>query len=245
VQLGQVVGHAIAAVERKRALVSEEVVELRFRVRDLLVDAGRTFPAKGTIAFDRMISIDAGTFLAYGTATEVGAGTLDSLVEHLPYFEGVKHLDADATETRFELTLSAPPAVTEIAAYGGRIESIRIENGDFELVVQVPSGTDIQELVQVVRNGYPDAEVVAQRRRTRTEPSISSLGPATRATLTERQRAVLEAAYRAGFFEWPRVSNGEEIADSLEIAPSTFHQHVRMSERKLMQVLFGEPATAP
>ncbi|WP_425494434.1 helix-turn-helix domain-containing protein [Natronoglomus mannanivorans] len=44
-----------------------------------------------------------------------------------------------------------------------------------------------------------------------------------RTDLTDRQRATLEAAYRSGLFKWPRRTIGEDVAQSLEIAPPTFH----------------------
>ncbi|WP_282102553.1 helix-turn-helix domain-containing protein [Halovivax limisalsi] len=51
--------------------------------------------------------------------------------------------------------------------------------------------------------------------------------------LTKQQRRSLETAYYEGFFEWPRDVSGEEVASSLDIAPSTFHQHLRKAERKV------------
>ncbi|WP_438267412.1 helix-turn-helix domain-containing protein [Haladaptatus halobius] len=53
----------------------------------------------------------------------------------------------------------------------------------------------------------------------------------------------MTAAYNAGFFEWPRESTGEEVADSLGVLAPTFHQHLRASERKLLAVFFGEAET--
>ena len=58
--------------------------------------------------------------------------------------------------------------------------------------------------------------------------------------LTERQRVTLETAYEMGFFEWPRSNSGEDVAESLEISPSTFHQHLRKSQEMLLDVLFEE-----
>jgi len=58
--------------------------------------------------------------------------------------------------------------------------------------------------------------------------------------LTEKQRAALETAYFAGYFDWPRGSTGEEIAERLGIAPATFNQHLRTAERKFFNSMFGE-----
>jgi predicted DNA binding protein len=58
--------------------------------------------------------------------------------------------------------------------------------------------------------------------------------------LTDRQRAALEAAYYAGFFEWPREHSGESVADSLGVSPPTFHQHIRAAENKVMQAFLED-----
>ncbi|MFC7046301.1 helix-turn-helix domain-containing protein [Halobacteriaceae archaeon GCM10025711] len=58
--------------------------------------------------------------------------------------------------------------------------------------------------------------------------------------LTDRQRAALEAAYFSGYFDWPRGSTAEEIADSLGISSPTFHQHFRKAERKLLESILAD-----
>jgi predicted DNA binding protein len=57
--------------------------------------------------------------------------------------------------------------------------------------------------------------------------------------LTDRQLAVLRAAYQAGFFEWPRDASGEEVAESLDIAAPTFHQHLRKAEKAIIAVFLS------
>jgi PAS domain S-box-containing protein len=51
--LGEVVGHAIAAIERKRALTNNEVTEIEFTIPDILGMAGIEGQIDGTITFDR------------------------------------------------------------------------------------------------------------------------------------------------------------------------------------------------
>lgn len=241
VRLGEVVGHALTTIERRRALVSEEAVELRLRIHDLFEGLDVSTPDEDAIFFDRTVLAGEDTVLSYGTGTESAVETLKSLVDQAPHFESVRYVDGGTDEVRFELTLSPPSAISVIASYGGRIDSVHIEDADFDMVVHVSTGTDIRTLVEAVRDGYPDARVVAQRRRTRTNRGLDDTGQF--AGLTERQLAVLEAAYYAGFFESPRASTGEELADSLGISPSTFHQHVRLGERKLVRALFEGEAT--
>jgi predicted DNA binding protein len=78
----------------------------------------------------------------------------------------------------------------------------------------------------------------------RPAASIPRLQRAVVEALTERQRASLEAAYHAGFFEWPRHVTGGEVAASLGITGPTFSQHVRKAERKVFDLLFDGDAVA-
>jgi predicted DNA binding protein len=62
--------------------------------------------------------------------------------------------------------------------------------------------------------------------------------------LTDRQQSAFEAAYGAGFFEWPREATGEEVADSLWVAPPTFHQHLRKGQRRVFESLLSNRTQA-
>lgn len=53
--------------------------------------------------------------------------------------------------------------------------------------------------------------------------------------LTDRQREVIEAALREGYFEWPRRIDSEELAAHLEISRATCLEHLRKAEGKLLR----------
>lgn len=70
----------------------------------------------------------------------------------------------------------------------------------------------------------------------------------TGGTLSDRQGEVIELALDEGYFEWPRETDAEVLADRLGIAHSTFLEHLRKAERKLLVEALGdgtEPATPP
>ncbi len=54
--------------------------------------------------------------------------------------------------------------------------------------------------------------------------------------LTERQREVLETAYRQGYFDTPREASTEEVAEEVGVDSSTVSEHLQRAERNL----FGE-----
>lgn len=70
----------------------------------------------------------------------------------------------------------------------------------------------------------------------------------TGGTLSDRQGEVIELALKEGYFEWPRETDSERLAEELGIAQPTFLEHLRKAERKLLVEALDdgtEPATPP
>lgn len=55
--------------------------------------------------------------------------------------------------------------------------------------------------------------------------------------LTERQREVISTAHAMGFYEVPREVSTEEVADELDLDPSTVAEHLQRAERNLLDEL--------
>jgi len=239
-QLGEIVGHAIAAVERKRALLSDEVIEANFRVEGIFgeFDVGKR--TDDEIRLEQVVPAGDDEYLAYGSTPADNEDVLRALVDALPAWESVRIIDEELDRLRFELRFGEPSVQTSVASLGGYVEAATIENGDFHLAVQLPQGADVRQIVEIVKESYPTAELRAQRQVTRDDGGTSRMVSAFREDLTDRQRTVVETAYYAGYFEWPRDSSGEEIAESLDIAPATFSQHLRTAENRIFGALFQE-----
>ncbi|HYB76361.1 MAG TPA: helix-turn-helix domain-containing protein, partial [Nitrososphaerales archaeon] len=58
--------------------------------------------------------------------------------------------------------------------------------------------------------------------------------------LTDKQRRVLIAAYRLGYYDVPRRITCEELAKKLNLVKATFSTHVRKAERRLLAELLSE-----
>ncbi|WP_135851512.1 bacterio-opsin activator domain-containing protein [Halorussus salinus] len=242
-QLGEVVGHAIAAIERKQALTSDEVVELEFRIRDVFEAVGVS-ESEGTISFDRAVPVGDDEYIEYGTATGDAMELLTALPEKLSHWTDVSVLREQFGTTTFEVRLSEPPVISTVASSGGYIESATVEDGDYRMTLHFPPTVEVRNVVERVRDAYPTVEVVTRRQVSRSDDSLRRLDEVLTDELTDRQRTALETAYFAGFFEWPRESSAQEVAQSLGVADATFHQHVRLAEDKLLGALFEQPVTA-
>jgi len=234
--LGDIVGHAIASIERKRALMSDEVIELQYRTQDLSSTLGHPSQMSGTISIERTIATGDERYLSYGTCTDDAVEALETILDANPNWEELTVKSCAGGECDFEVVVSEPPVASVVTAQGGEVVEARIVDGTAELQFHLPPGADVRAISDVVEQEYPGVELVTRRQVSRVRTGNQS---ALLDGLTDRQRAALDASYQAGFFEWPRSSSGEDVAKSLDISPSTFHQHLRIAERKVFESLLS------
>ncbi|MGM0605261.1 MAG: PAS domain S-box protein [Halobacteriota archaeon] len=240
-QLGQIVGHAIAAAERKQALMSDELTELEFRIQDVFAALDAPVETQGTITLDHAVPVGDGEFLVYGTSTPEDMETVTGLVEAIPHWESVT-VRSEGDPTSFELRLSDSPVLSVVASHGGYVDSAVIVDSDYQMTVHLAPSVDVRQVIDAVDAAYPQAEMLRRQQISREPDDAQRLQRRLVADLTDRQRTALEAAYHAGFFEWPRDTSGEEVADSMGVAPPTFHQHLRKAERKVFDSVFSTTA---
>jgi predicted DNA binding protein len=60
--------------------------------------------------------------------------------------------------------------------------------------------------------------------------------------LSPRQAEVIELAYEAGYFDWPRPTDVETLADQLDISHTTFLEHLRKAEKKIIDTALSDAA---
>jgi predicted DNA binding protein len=234
--IGRTVGFAIHAARSRELLFADTVVELTFDVTNadlVLVDAARALACDLTLegyvsSGDRWILYVAVDGAPVETALDALSG--DSRVERARAI----------TETngggRIELVVTEWPLVEAVTAAGATVCSIATDADGGRLLVEAPVDVDARELVEHVKDVHPAAAVLSRREEDRDVTTVGRPGGPLD-TLTERQREVLEAAYRAGYYSWSRESTAEEVAASLDIAPATLHAHLRKAEQSILSVL--------
>ncbi|SFR66862.1 PAS domain S-box-containing protein [Halogeometricum rufum] len=237
-QLGEIVGHAIAAVERKHALMSDDVVELVFQIENVFESLGVDDATDAPIRLEHIVRVGDDKFVFFGRTTPEGVGTVEAMVESVPFYESVTVHDG-GDERRFELRVSEPPVLAAISTLGGGVAEAVIEGGDYRLSVHLPPSADVRRVVETMTDAYPTTKLLKRRQLTKHSRAEERQVSTLTSDLTDRQRTALETAYYAGFFEWPRAVTGEDVAESLGVSPPTFHQHLRKAERKMFDAVFG------
>lgn len=243
-RLGEIVGHAIAATEHKQALMSPELTEIQYVISNILDSMDIRSDNTGTIRFNRVVPIGDDTFLEYGTVDEEAIEILEIIVDQNPHAEEVTITNRGAgTVSQFELRESEPPIISNVASCGGHLQQTKIENGDLHMTIHLPTTVSARPIIDVIHETYPTATLMARRQIKRSEDTLSQIHRTYTEDLTERQRSALETAVYSGFFEWPRNASGADLADSLGISAPTFHQHLRLAQKKVFESLLLYPST--
>lgn len=241
VELGQILGAAIDAIQTKKLLYANAFLELELAVT--AADAPLILANErvgGTWTLDGVVPVDDGQYLLYvdvGTAdpaaVEAAAATIDSIDAIRALGEGVHNL--------YEVRVSRAAPITALLDAGGFVRGATFENGVGRFVVDITLDTDVRSYLERVGQAGVEVDLLAKREVERG-PTGTGDGHET-AALTDRQRTVLEAAFRSGYFDWPRrKTTGEELADSLGISSSTLHQHLRIASAKLIERYFSTDA---
>lgn len=241
-QIGEIVGHAIATLAQKQALMGDEITEISFCVPKIFDSFPVSVSLDGTFSLDRTVAIGDDRFLMYGSVTGNGMDVIETIVgaEAVPEWEAVNELRTVGDTTHFEVRMSEPPVMSTIAAHGGYFSEMSIDSGDAYLEIHVAPSADPSQILDIVTSVFPSAEMIRKHQTTRVDPSLQAIRQELPERLTDRQQVALEAGYYAGFFDWPRQSSGETVAASLDIGSSTFHQHIRKAEKKLLDLVFTE-----
>ncbi|WP_436930693.1 PAS domain S-box protein [Halosimplex halobium] len=236
-QLGTSIANALVAVERRRALESDETVELEFAgPGDALPFARAAEAADCRVSLERTVSRgDGSVSVYYGFEGDVPDDAPEVARRMLPGTVDVVAEEASSTlvETRADEWFGAP-----LAEYGGVLREATADPDGATVVVEVPRQADVRSFVDRLAGIAPSLDLAARRQHRQRDRTPAELADRVRGELTDRQFEVLRTALSAGYFEWPRANDGSEVADRLDITQPTFNKHLRIAEREVFGLLF-------
>jgi predicted DNA binding protein len=96
---------------------------------------------------------------------------------------------------------------------------------------------DIRRIVDALSREY-DADVLAKREREHDVTTAGEFRDELSEELTDRQENALRTAFFADYFESPRGSSAQEVAEALDITGPTLLHHLRAGQRKLLAEFF-------
>lgn len=192
------------------------------------------------VTVDEVVSLPDGGALEYVTASGLPAKALMEAMRQRDAVQSVRLLRSTGDECGLEVSVASPSVPVVFDDLGGGVVSLveHPPDGPPALVAELPGDVDPRQAVRAVRQAYPDVELDSQELRYSPRLLFDVVGE----VLTDRQFAALQAAYHGGYFETPRRSSGEELAEQLGITRQTFNQHLRKAERAVFEQLFEAAA---
>jgi predicted DNA binding protein len=121
------------------------------------------------------------------------------------------------------------------------LSPVIIENGWEEHHAIVFDHKDFEELMERLEEKGHAVKVV---RKVPFFGTIAGLTPLTRSTLfptlTEKQASALLTAHRSGYYKLPRKADVKTIAEKQKIARTTFQDHLRKAECKVISTMIPQ-----
>jgi PAS domain S-box-containing protein len=238
-ELGETIANALHVVETKKWLSTESVLELELRVETpddplarLASEVDGPLELEGVVAHDGVNS-------AYVQLPDATPDRVHDVADRITGIESVRVLGDEAPHL-YELSVGPATLATDIADRGGRIRSFTLDDGAASTTVELPSGVDVREFVEAIESAHGQARLLARHEQTDPDRSPDSFRAGLRERLTDRQHQILRTAYLTGFFDWPRTTTGSEIATSFDVTQPTINRHLRIAQRKCLELLFDD-----
>ncbi len=242
--VGRQAGHAVAAARRRTLLLSDTLVELELVCRDgdsFFVSASAQLGCR--FELDSLVSLSDATQLCYVRLEGAPPTELFDLADADPGVEDCRLVGTGDEEWRVEFVLRGSSPIVTLTEYGTTVLEATIEDGVARISAECSADAEIRAIVEGVRSAFPDVELAGKREVERSVRTASEFREGIEQRLTDRQEAALRAAYFGGYYDWPRESTAEEIADAMGLSSPTLHNHLRKGQHELLGTFFDGPST--
>ncbi|MFB6283141.1 MAG: PAS domain S-box protein [Halobacteria archaeon] len=134
-----------------------------------------------------------------------------------------------------KIDTSLSPLTHVIERYDCVLESISFPDRQTEIKLVAESDAEAKGLMGDLKKIF-EVELISKMGRDPVE-ELEGL----EVGLTERQEEILRTALYSGYFSRKRSLSGADLADSLDISPPTFHEHLRSGQHKILDWFFDRP----
>jgi DNA-binding response OmpR family regulator/transcriptional regulator with GAF, ATPase, and Fis domain len=237
-ELGQIIGHGISSIRQRIALLSGGGTTLEIRLND---DTGLSTLVSNMDADLEVLNIlsDCPYDLVFAELT--GDDVTFEAFEAAGFDPETVVLSDSPSGIYCKIPVRNSALGDKLTKQGVAINEITKASEPSEIVVSVtvPFTTDVGEYLSSLREDYNELTLLSKL-DTERKDTDSSLFARLDEALTARQKEVLQTALYAGYFNWPRDTDSTSIAKTLDIAQSTFNQHLRAAESNLFTALYQD-----
>jgi hypothetical protein len=150
-------------------------------------------------------------------------------------------ITSDGTRSvyRFDRDRADPCACDLVEMSGPPVADVRAQDGSLFITFRAQDVSNVRSVIEQLRERY---DGVRLQTLSKFDPAEGEdIVPVDRSRLTDKQRDVLERAHELGYFEYPKGANAGEVAEDLDIARSTFSEHLSAAQTKLLEAVLDSP----
>lgn len=160
-------------------------------------------------------------------------GHRDAISEYLNASDVVQSLD-DVADSQLLITKQS----------SGILPIIRDNHG---MLQQMNQFYGTSRIIDIITFNREDLKTIIEGLRELGSVRLEQLKPFgdPSSSLSTRQAEVLELAFEAGYYDWPRPTDAETLANKLGISHATFLEHLRKAEKKIIDEALSGAAPTP
>jgi PAS domain S-box-containing protein len=239
--IGRSIGMAINATLTKRTITTDTVLTIGADLSDEDLFLVELTAATGA-EFEHEAIIDDGRGRGILWLVSTESADVDGIVDRAEAHDdvlGAETLVTTDDESVLQFRLRQAPIVDLLSEYGASVASMHADANTLSLEFRIGTEDAARSLLDELEESYDHVELVAYHEE-ESRQTPQGFREELRNRLTDRQYTALRKAYVSGYFEWPRQVEGEQLAESMDIVPSTYHQHLQTAKRKLFEAFFDE-----
>lgn len=235
--LGEMAGFAVNAVRQRSMLLADSVVEITVAITDPADPLGDTSARhEASLELAGMIPQEE-ALLCYVLVTSSPVEPIAETFAARDDIASVRRVATYDVGGTVELALDPETPIGVLSHGGGTVQSAEYEGGRGEIVVELPPKEHVRRFVEPVIETF-DAEIIRKREHERPAKTDRAVSNALSDRLTEKQERALRTAFFANYFESPRESSAEDVAEAMDISSPTLLYHLRAGQRKLLDAYF-------
>ncbi|MFC4543911.1 bacterio-opsin activator domain-containing protein [Halosolutus amylolyticus] len=239
--LARAVASGVNARETSRMLATDAVVAVDLELTDRSVAPVAVSAATGSrLEYRRSVHRTGNETASLFTATGASGADLAAAADDLPEIDLSVLVERDEDDTCLVEVTGDDDLVGWLSERGVRTRAIESEDGRARVTLEIPRSANVRSIVEAVEDRYEGTDVISFQQREREGETRQEFAARLEKRLTDRQFGALQRAYLGGYFEWPRPTTGEELAQSMGVSRPTFHEHLRTAEAKLCRAFFGD-----
>ncbi|KAB1187408.1 MULTISPECIES: bacterio-opsin activator domain-containing protein [Haloferax] len=235
-ELGETIGYALATTKRAGAMLTERRTHVQAQLGgDRLSIARLARHVDHSVALTGVLPQSDGSVIAFIVTDADPEEVIDAGSD---VATRVRLLSEDDSGNLFEIRLPRESLFETLYASEATLRELHSTGRQTTLTVEVPERIRVRSFIDMLDADYPGTSLLSRRTVTESEESPETFQWKIRDEWTDRQYESVRAAHLAGFYEWPRRSTAETLAETFDISAPTFQYHLRAAERKLVQNVF-------